>query len=269
MAFCWLLLWLATGALVNAQPAPQAVAAFNRYVHGVETRLTRERSQAAVFVAFPTKANARLRNQDVVVEELTPTGGLKAPGALIHDWRATAFVPGAKAAEFARLLANFDAYPRVFAPQVVRARVIRQDVENARVTLRVVQKHVLTVVLDTTYAVQFGMRDPAHGWSTSRSTEIREIEGAGTKHERALAPGEDHGFLWRMNTYWSYAERDGGLVLQVESVSLTRGIPTGLGWVVRPFVESVPSDSLEFTLRKVVGEMARARATNSGGRHER
>jgi hypothetical protein len=37
--------------------------------------------------------------------------------------------------------------------------------------------------------------------------------------------------------------------MQVESVTLTRAIPTGLGWAVRPFVESVPRDSLEFTLR--------------------
>ena len=62
-------------------------------------------------------------------------------------------------------------------------------------------------------------------------------------------PSEEHGFLWRLNTYWSYEERDGGLYMQVESVSLTRAIPTGLGWAVGPFVESVPRESLEFTLR--------------------
>ena len=35
-----------------------------------------------------------------------------------------------------------------------------------------------------------------------------------------------------MNTYWSYEERDGGLYMQVESISLTRSIPHGLGWAV-------------------------------------
>jgi hypothetical protein len=39
------------------------------------------------------------------------------------------------------------------------------------------------------------------------------------------------------------------LYMQVESISLTRSIPTGLGWAVRPYVESVPRESLEFTLR--------------------
>jgi hypothetical protein len=35
-------------------------------------------------------------------------------------------------------------------------------------------------------------------------------------------------------------------------MSLTRGIPVGLGWAVRPFVESIPRESVEFTLRAAV-----------------
>jgi len=72
---------------------------------------------------------------------------------------------------------------------------------------------------------------------------------AGQAHEHALGAADEHGFLWRMNTYWSYEERDGGLYMQIESVSLSRSVPTGLGWAVRPFVESVPRESMEFTLR--------------------
>ena len=79
----------------------------------------------------------------------------------------------------------------------------------------------------------------------------REAVPGGTVAERALSPSEEHGFLWRLNTYWSYEERDGGLYMQIESVSLTRSIPTGFGWLVRPFVESVPRESLEFTLRSM------------------
>ena len=55
--------------------------------------------------------------------------------------------------------------------------------------------------------------------------------------------------MWRLYAYWSYEERDGGLYMQIESVSLARSIPTGLGWAVKPFVESVPRESLQFTLQ--------------------
>jgi hypothetical protein len=115
--------------------------------------------------------------------------------------------------------------------------------------MRVRQKHVIAVVIDTTYDVQFGRLDAQDQWSASRSTRVEEIEDAGTSRERALRPQEEHGFLWRINTYWTWQVRDGGQYVQVESVSLTRGIPTGLGWIVGPFVESVPRESLEFTLK--------------------
>jgi hypothetical protein len=123
--------------------------------------------------------------------------------------------------------------------------------------MRVRQRHVITVVLDTTYDINFGRLDARRGYSTSRSTRISEIDAPGTGNEHALTPNEEHGFLWRLNTYWSYEERDGGLYMQIESVSLTRAIPTGLGWAIGPFVESVPRESLEFTLQSLCKALRR------------
>lgn len=168
---------------------------------------------------------------------------------MLHHWRGTAFAPGATAADFERLMRNFGAYPRRYAPQVVQTRVLSQQGDHYQVLMRVKQHHVITVVMDTQYDVTFARLDAQHGYSLSRSTRISEISSPGTANERTLSPSEDHGFLWRLNSYWSYEERDGGLYMQIESVSLTRAIPTGLGWAIGPFVESVPRESLEFTLR--------------------
>jgi hypothetical protein len=134
---------------------------------------------------------------------------------------------------------------------VVQAKVLAHQGDHFEEKMRVRQHHVITVVMDTTYDINFGRLDARHGYSVSRSTKISEIEEAGTPNERPLKPSEEHGFLWRLNTYWSYEERDGGLYMQIESVSLTRSIPTGLGWAIGPFVESVPRESLEFTLKSV------------------
>jgi hypothetical protein len=187
----------------------------------------------------------------LVIEDLTPSGGKPLPGALLHDWRGTAFVPGATAAAFIQQMQNFHEYPRLFSPQVLRAQVLAQDGDHFRVEMRMRQRHVITVVLDATYDVTFARLDTRHGSSASRSTQINEIASPGTPSEHALKPEDTHGFLWRMNTYWSYEQRDGGLYIQVESISLTRSIPRGLGWAVGPFVESIPRESLEFTLRSV------------------
>ena len=237
---------LAAAGCAGAQ-TPEATAAFDKYVRKVEERLGREHNAQGSILA--TVDVARLRRGERVIEKLTPED-TDLPGAMLHDWRGSAFAAGAKAADFERLMRDFPAYAKVYAPQVMRARVDSQNGDRYDVTIRVVQKHVLTVVMDTSYDVTFHPVDPRRGYSISRSTKVAEIDDPGTKKERALPPGQDHGFLWRLNTYWTYEERDGGLYMQIESVSLTRSIPTGLGWAVGPFVESVPRESLEFTLRK-------------------
>jgi hypothetical protein len=140
---------------------------------------------------------------------------------------------------------------------VLQSKVISQQGDRFQVLMCVRQKHVITVVMDTAYDVAFDRLDAKHGYSISRSTRISEIDSPGTRNERALKPNEEHGFLWRLNTYWSYEERDGGLYLQIESVSLTRSIPTGLGWAIEPFVKSVPRESLEFTLRATCNALRR------------
>ncbi|MGA2673130.1 MAG: hypothetical protein ABSE99_07855 [Terracidiphilus sp.] len=249
---CGLLILSAASGRLFAEPAPAAVSAFNSYTGALESRLARQHRSPNAFLAPLTstpQSEQRLRRGELIVEQLTPSGGSALPGTLLHHWRGTAFAPGAKAADFERLMRDFSAYPQHFAPQVLRAKVLAQSDDRFQTAMRVRQRHVLTVVLDTTYDIGFGRLDARHGYSISRSTQISEIDSPGTAAERALRGNEEHGFLWRLNTYWSYEERDGGLYMQIETVSLTRSIPTGLGWAVGPFVESIPRDSLEFTLR--------------------
>ena len=237
---------------VGAEPSPAAVSAFDAYIRTVETRLARQHRSQGDFLALAApaaEAEARLRRGDLLLEQLTPAGGVELPGALLHHWRGTAFAPGATATDFERLMRNFNAYPQYFGPEVIRAAALPSAHGHLQAWMRVRQRQVITVVMDSTYDVNFGQLDVRHGYSISQSTRIAEIDSPGTGNERVLSSDEEHGFLWRLNTYWSYEERDGGLYMQIESVSLTRSIPTGLGWVVRPFVESVPRESLEFTLR--------------------
>lgn len=252
-----LLVLAAAPGQVAAEPAPEAMAAFNSYIGVVESRLVQQHRSQNGFVASGPENEMRLRRGELIVEKLTPSTGADLPGAMLHHWRGTAFAAGATAADFERLMKNFNAYPERFSPQVVRAKILTQQGDHFQASMRVRQRHVITVVMDTSYDINFGRLDARHGYSISRSTRIAEIDSPGSSRERALKPGEEHGFLWRLNTYWSYEERDGGLYMQIESVSLTRSIPTGLGWAIGPFVESVPRESMEFTLRSTCDALRR------------
>jgi hypothetical protein len=236
----------ATAACLAEGPQPVASAGFDRYVGAVEARIGQDQRKADSFlVGLDAERAARLRQGHVVVERLTPEGGEPLPGALLHDWRGTAFVPGATTAEFENMLRDFADYPTEFSPQVLEAKLVGRRGDLYQMEMLVRQRHVLVVTLDGDYDVRFGQLDPEHGWSASRSARIREIASDGYP----LSPSAEHGFLWRLDTWWTYEERDGGLYVQIETVSLTRSIPAGLGWAVGPFVENIPRESLEFTLR--------------------
>jgi hypothetical protein len=258
IAGCGLVFLLLSAGPVAAEPPAAAVAAYNTYVKALESRLAQQhRSQSGFLAPADAQGEARLRRGELIVENLTPANGADLPGAMLHHWRGTAFVPGATAADFERLMKDFNAYPKHYAPQVMTAKVLTQQGDHFLVVMRVRQKHIITVVMDTSYDVTFARLDARHGYSISRSTHISEIESPGTAGEQVLTSSQEHGFLWRLNTYWSYEERDGGLYIQIESVTLTRSIPRGLGWAVEPFVESVPRESLEFTLRSTYNALRR------------
>jgi hypothetical protein len=236
-------LWVFLGAarLLSGEPTAAAAAAFQSYVQTVESRMARQHRSPDGFLApagsYGGAAERRLRQGDLIIERLTPGRVDDFPDALLHHWRGTAFAAGATAADFERLLRDFKSYPEYFAPQVLQAGVLARDGDRVQVRMRVRQRHVITVMMDTTYDITFGQLDEKRRYSVSRSTRINEVAD------------EDHGFLWRLTTCWSYEERNGGLYMQIEAVSLSRAIPRGVAWAIRPYVTSVPRESLEFTLR--------------------
>ena len=116
---------------------------------------------------------------------------------------------------------------------------------------------VITVVVNTENDARFTRDAPNRASSRIYSTRIAEVEAPGTTSEREKPVGNDGGYLWRLNTYWRVLEREGGAYVQCESISLTRDIPAGFGWLIRPFVTSIPRESLEFTLTTTRKALAR------------
>lgn len=235
-----------------AQPKPQTLAEFNAYVQRAETRIAAEQSSPHRFLRIDTlpvteqaAAHRRLRSGDVLVESL---GGSSIPHGLIHDWVGTAFLPGATLAETLARVQDYDHLARYFRPEVISSRLLAHAGDEYRMSMRLRRHQVVTVVLDTDYDVRYGQVDAAHWFSQSRSTRIREIADAGTPGEHALPPADEHGFLWQLNSYWRFVQAADGVYIQCEAISLTRDIPAGLGWLVSPFVRSIPRESLQFTL---------------------
>jgi hypothetical protein len=252
------ILWLPAAAAAAAQPQPKAIAAFDEYARLTEVRLDRELADPAQFLRVETHPPARrqaelmrLRSGEVLIERLeTQVNGrrLDAPDALIHHWVATVFLPGVGLDRVVAVLQDYDRHAQLFAPAVARSKLRNRNGDDFQMYLRLMRTKVITVVLDTENDVRYSAPRPDCVEFRARSTSVREVQDAGKPAETIKAVGDGHGFMWRLNTYGRLEARDDGTFVQFETVSLSRDIPFGLGWVIGPFVTSVPKESLLFTL---------------------
>ena len=176
-------------------------------------------------------------------------GSAEAPGGMIHDWEGIVLVPGARLGEVLRLLEDYDHQALYYAPDVERSKIESHNGDHYRVFLRFRRRKIVTVVLDTEHEVTYYRDSPTRAHSRSSAIRIAQVRDPGSAEEREKPPGEDDGYLWRMETWWRMEERDGGVYVQNEVVTLTRDIPTGLGWLIEPFVTSIPKETLSFTLQ--------------------
>jgi hypothetical protein len=253
------LLTLAFHPALAERLKPETVAAFDHYVAVTEQRMAGELKSGAFlkFEMLPAQeradAVAQLKNGEVNIERLETLDHnqkIPVPSGLIHHWMGTIFIPGVSLAQTLTFLQDYDNHSKFYAPDVQRSKLISRKGNDFKVFLRLRKTKIVTVILDTQYDVKYTALDAERETSNSYSTRIAEVENAGKANESEKPVGNDSGFLWRLNSYWRFWQRDGGVYVQLEAISLTRDIPTGLGWLVRPFVTSIPRESLEFTLSR-------------------
>ncbi|MGH9452066.1 MAG: hypothetical protein ACRD11_16265 [Terriglobia bacterium] len=238
---------------------PETVAGFARYVQAAEARIAKEERDPRAFLYFDRLPPAQrapviesLQRDQVFITRLTTLDSsgraIAAPGGLIHHWLGMVFIRGASLRQVLTTVQNYNQQQEDYAPQVVRSRLLYRKGSDFKIYLRLQEKEVITVTLDTWHDVHYSRLDATHVSSRSISTRIQEVRNAGERDEYLMPVGRGGGFLWRINSYWRFEARDGGVYVQCESISLTRDIPTGLGWLVGPFVTSIPRETLENTL---------------------
>ncbi len=248
---------LAGGNARAAELSPAAAAAFDNNVHDVEARLDDERAGRAPFLwidrlpeaVLRRGTRARLARAEIVVEKLPPVRpGSPWPGAIFHHWMATALIAGVSLDRVVQLMQDYERYSEVYRPTVGQSKLIAHDRDTFTVALQLFTKKVISVVLNTEQTVAYLSVSPTRMQVRSMSTRIAEVRDFGRAGESEVPPGRDSGFLWRFDNYCALDQQAAGTYVQCETFSVTRDTPLGLGWLIGPFVMSIPRESLEFTL---------------------
>lgn len=238
-----------------AELKPQTVEAFDRYIRQTEQRL----ADGKVFLWADQSADRarRVKAGEVLVEPFLRKPVTPVPSGLVHDWVGSVFIPGATLERTLAMVRDYDRHKDVYKPEVIDSRVLSHTGNDFHIYLRLLKKKVITVVLASEHDVKYTPLDKNRWSSVSRTTRIAEVDNPGKPDEREKPPGTGEGFLWRLNSYWRFEERDGGTWLECEAISLTRDVPTGLGWVVEPIIRDLPKDSLANTLRSTRAALAK------------
>jgi len=248
-----------TGALgatvIDAPPPrPETLAAWATYAAATDRRVEAELSSGSRFLAQefgPAAADdtRAVRAGTVVIRHIETRNAGRAidvPSGLVHHWRGSVLIPGLRLADLLRSLQSD--VPDLGQEDVLRAAVIARGPDSMRVFLRVRQTRFVTVVYDTEHEVRFRRWSATRASSTSTATKIAELDRPGTPDERELPAGADRGFLWRWNAYWRYEETPAGVIVECESISLSRDVPSLLRYLVAPLIESTARESMERTL---------------------
>jgi hypothetical protein len=270
MKRCFMAILLLCGVTVNSSAAElkeKTAAAFDHYVAATEARFNDELKPSGAFLYVDSQSAqekqnsySRLKNGEILVEKLRTKGpdmDKDIPDGLLHHWVGLVFVPGVTLSQTLPVVQDYDHRSQLYQPEVIASKLLSRQGDDFKIFLRLYEKKFTTVVFNTNYDVRWGRVSPTQMFSNTISTRITEVKDASHPDGPEYAPGQGSGYLWRLNTYWRFQEKDGGVYIQCEALSLTRDIPTGLGWLLRPLVTSVPKHSLNTALgrtREVVKE---------------
>jgi hypothetical protein len=244
-----------TTPVVAARLKPEAETGWTRYVAATERRIAGELAAQDRFLAldFTSLAHADRRallSGEVVVhgaESLDASGeSIDVPSALVHHWRGAVFVPRVTVTGILAKLQSGDLLTH--QEDVLKSAILERSPGKLKVYLKLQRSKFVTVVYNTEHVVTFTRISSTRATSQSVATKIAELEDANTPAERELPVGDDRGFLWKLNAYWRYEDVNGGVIVECESISLSRTVPAVVRYVVGPLIDSTARESMTRTL---------------------
>jgi len=239
--------------LTAAELKKETIDQFDRYVSAAEKRIDHRYNTEHFLWSDELSQPQRnsLLHGEILMEGALNKGTTEIRNGLIHDWLGAVFIPAATLPKTIEVVQDYPRHDIIYKPEVAAARILSRQGDEFEVYLRIVKaKLFISAVLNSEHQIHYVQLDPTHIYSRSYSKRIAEVSDPGKPSEHELPVGKDRGLLWRMNGYWFFEERDGGVYVESEAVSLSREIPFGMGNVLGPILHSVPAESLRNSLEE-------------------
>jgi hypothetical protein len=250
---------LHTATVLATGPEAHTLRAWQDYVVATEARIEAELSSASGFLVSDFSAGDAttrngIANGGIAVRKLVSrrsTGAsIAVPNGTVAHWQGAVLVPNIMLDSLLERLQHPNEHGP-FQQDVVLLRVLSRAPDRLTLALRMTRDSLVRVTYDSEHAVTYQRFGPRRAASRSISTKIVELDAPGTAAERAIPEGDDRGFLWRMNAYSRFEQVGGGVIVEIESLTLSRGIPRGLGIAATPLIDRIARESMTRTLASI------------------
>ncbi len=255
--------------LEAAELQAETIKEWTAYVNATERRIAREIQSGGRFLALDFQsASERAEERSALFAGEVPVTKMKVlnsrgkeivvAGGMVYHWRGSIFIPGIELDDVLSKVANPGARD-TRQEDVLESTVLERGPNWLKIYLKLRRSKVVTVVYNTEHLVSYRRYSGARASSRSVAVKIAELENPNSAEEREKPQGVDRGFLWRLNSYWRYAQVDGGVLVECESVSLSRTVPTPLKLLIRSSIHSTARQSMKRTLSSLRDHLMKAR----------
>lgn len=216
----------------GAERTPAATAAYDDYVTRAQAAFVERALRGGE--GFAVDARATLLRGGILAKPGRDDGITEVPDALVHHWAGAVFLEHVTLDRVLTLSRAYEDYPKVFT-FIKGASVLEHDADTYRLRLRMrASAGGISATIDNFCTVRYTRIGVDRAYVVSTSDQVREVRDAGHPNETLLPEGRDSGYLWRATTLTRFAEHDDGVLMEMETIGLSRRFPAMLGWLIEP-----------------------------------
>jgi len=240
--------------------------AWDEAVHHAKAELARQACSPDRFLWVDRQLNrSKMPDSGVTLSIYSPHGGgLAVPSGLIHHWIGTVFIANVRLFDAVTVLQDYGSYAEIYQPGVVESKLLNRAGEEFTYRLKFVQTGFgVKAGLVGDFRSKYFLLNSRTGYSVTEATDLVELQDSSGAVEQSLPMNKAHGYIEKVFTIVRYRESEGGVYVEVDTLTLSRGVPATVRWLIAPMIQRFSRHTMAATLESLRDRVGSTRKVES------
>ncbi len=195
---------------------------------------------------------------------------IPVPSGLIHHWKGAIAIPNTRPSDVVSVLQDYDSYASTFTPAVIESRLVSRTQDDFTYQLKLVQRGFgVKAGLIGVFRSSYHQLSSTEGYSITEATSLDELESPGSSEERLVPFGASHGYVEKMFTIVRYREAGRGVYVEIETLTLSRGVPISVRWMISSVIQRFSRQTMTGTLESIRDKVRATEELSASGERPR